>query len=160
MGDNGEKGVNWFEAMQTCFALPTWESRNAPPGNEGKENGAEVKRSAPFSNDDPFKPTRRWWDALRTAFLFAIVPSWLLVLDESMVRWEGRGMPGLMVILRKPTPIGLELHTLCCALSGILIWFEVYEGKLAMEKKEYCDAYPKSIALTLRMLKEFFSSVR
>ena len=65
-----------------------------------------------------------------------------------------------MVILRKPTPIGLELHTLCCALCGVLIWFEVYEGKLAMEKKEYCDTYPKSIALTLRMLKGFFSSVR
>ena len=51
-----------------------------------------------------------------------------MLLDESMVRWEGAGMPGLMVVLRKPTPIGLELHTLCCALCGVLIWFEVYEG--------------------------------
>ena len=64
-----------------------------------------------------------------------------------------------MVILRKPTPIGLELHTLCCALCGVLIWFEVYEGKDAMAKKPFNDKYPKSIALTLRMLKPFFGSV-
>eukprot|EP00966_Prymnesium_polylepis_P010351 238907-Prymnesium_polylepis.1 len=69
-----------------------------------------------------------------------------------MVKWMGHGMPGLMVILRKPTPIGLELHTLCCALTGILVWFEIYEGKAAMTLKEYNDEYPKSIALTLRML--------
>ena len=69
-------------------------------------------------------------------------------------------MPGLMVILRKPTPIGLELHTLCCALSGILVFFEVYEGKTAMETKEFCKEYGKSIALTLRMTKKFFGSKR
>ena len=134
LGDNGEKSINWFEAMQTLFKLPSWEKK-APPGDLGTENNEEVKRSAPFSHDDPFKPTRRWWDALRTAFRTVIQSSWLLCLDESMVRWEGRGMPGLMVILRKPTPVGLELHTLCCALCGVLIWFEVYEGKLAMWKK-------------------------
>eukprot|EP00965_Chrysotila_dentata_P197824 6178418-Pleurochrysis_carterae.AAC.3 len=60
-----------------------------------------------------------------------------MVLDESMVRWMGTGMPGLMVILRKPTPVRLELHPLCCALSGILINFEVYEGKEAMALKGF-----------------------
>ena len=60
-----------------------------------------------------------------------------------------------MVVLRKPTPIGLELHTLCCALSGILVYFEVYEGKQAMEKKEYVDKYAKSVALSLRLTKPF-----
>eukprot|EP00965_Chrysotila_dentata_P017713 588951-Pleurochrysis_carterae.AAC.1 len=74
----------------------------------------------------------------------------MLVLDESMVRWEGQGMPGLMVVARKPTPIGLERHTLCCELSGILVWFEVYGGKEAMALKKFNDEYPKSIALTLR----------
>ena len=42
---------------------------------------------------------------------------------------------------------------------GVLIWFEVYEGKDAMAKKPFNDKYPKSIALTLRMLKPFFGSV-
>ena len=103
----------------------------------------------------PQLQNRRWWDALRDAFRCAITAGWLLVLDESMVRWLGRGMPGLMVVLRKPTPVGLELHTLCCALSGILIYFEVYEGKERMEQKEYVDKYPKSVALSLRLTKPF-----
>lgn len=42
----------------------------------------------------------------------------------------------------------------------LAVYFEVYEGKEAMAKKEFCNAYPKSIALTLRMLKPFFSTGR
>lgn len=83
-----------------------------------------------------------------------------MVLDESMVKWMGTGMPGLMVILRKPTPIGLELHTLCCAQCGVLVWFEIYEGKEAMALKKYNGEYPKSVALTLRMVEPFFSTGR
>ena len=143
LAENGEKGVSWFECMLACFKLP------------GYAHG-----DAEWKKDDPFQATRRFWDALRNAFYEAVTASWLLVLDESMVQWQGRGMPGLMVILRKPTPIGLELHTLCCALSGILIFFEVYEGKAAMETKEFCKDYGKSIALTLRMTKRFFGTKR
>ena len=154
-GGRGERGLGWFEAMQACLVLPTWNRR----GDRASEHGQNVQRSEPHSEDDPFKPTRRFWDSLRTAFRYAVIASWLVCLDESMVQWTGRGMPGLMVILRKPTPIGLELHTLCCALSGILIWFEVYEGKEAMAKKPYNKEYPKSIALTLRMCEPFFGSV-
>eukprot|EP00965_Chrysotila_dentata_P252131 6210505-Pleurochrysis_carterae.AAC.3 len=64
-----------------------------------------------FQPPDPFKPVRRFWDALRDRFYAAVVCSWLMVLDESMVRWEGRGMPGLVIVILKPTPIGLELRT-------------------------------------------------
>ena len=95
----------------------------------------------------------------------AITPSWLLCLDESMVKWLGRGMPGLMVVPRKPTPMGLELHTLCDALSGIMVNFEVYEGKELMEKKKFVGwetqigVINKSTALTLRCLEPYFSQV-
>ena len=154
-GGKGPRGLSWFESMQTCFELPRWKKA----GQESTENGGRVVHSEPYKPDDPFQPTRKFWDHLRTAFFFAMTVSWLICLDESMVRWTGRGMPGLMVILRKPTPIGLELHTLCCAMCGVLSWFEVYEGKEPMAKKEFNDKYPKSIALTLRMLKPFFGSV-
>ena len=143
LGQNGEKGVTWFEGMEACFTLPQYEM-----GEHG------------FKPNDPFTKTRKFWDCLRLAFFAAVTASWLLVLDESMVQWMGRGMPGLMVILRKPTPIGLELHTMCCALSGILVWFEVYEGKEAMEKAKYCDMYGKSIALSLRLTEKFHGSGR
>ena len=143
LAGNGEKGLNWFECMLACFKLPGY-----------------ARGDKEWKKDDPFQSTRRFWDALRDAFYNAVTASWLLVMDESMVQWQGRGMPGLMVILRKPTPIGLELHTLCCALCGILVWFEVYEGKDAMAVKEFCTEYGKSIALTLRMCKRFFGTYR
>ena len=142
LGDNGEKNHHWFRSMNACFTLPQF-----------------VAGDADYKKDDPLT-TRRFWYALRDAFYSAVTASWLLCMDESMVRWMGVGMPGLMVILRKPTPIGLELHTMCCAVCGILVFFEVYEGKAAMEKKEYCDKYPKSVALTLRMTKKFFGTSR
>ena len=72
-------------------------------------------------------------------------------------------------MFRKPTPKGLELHTLCCGLCGILLWFEVYEGKTAMETKEYCESTKaklgdkgpwKSVALTLRMVKPWIGTGR
>eukprot|EP00965_Chrysotila_dentata_P051223 1697836-Pleurochrysis_carterae.AAC.1 len=75
-------------------------------------------------------------------------------------------MPGLMVVPRKPTPMGLELHTVCCALSGILINFEVYEGKERMEQKQYVGEptefgpINKSTALTLRCVQPWFGTVR
>ena len=139
LGGNGVKNEHWFDCMYESFELPT------KPGSK---------------SDDKFIKTRFFWECLRDGFYAAVTASWLLVLDESMVKWMGHGMPGLMVILRKPTPIGLELHTLCCALCGILVWFEVYEGKEAMASADYCDEYPKSIALTLRMLEPFFGSSR
>ena len=152
----GSRGLSWFEQMLACFTLPRWNNRSETQ----MENGIAVVRSEPFYREDPFAPTRRFWDSLRTAFYSSMNASWLLCLDESMIRWTGRGMPGLMVILRKPTPIGLELHTLCCALCGVLTWFEVYEGKDAMAKKPFNDKYPKSIALSLRMLEPYFGTAR
>ena len=140
----GVKGVKWFENMLTCFTLP----------------GGEAVRE-----DDPFKLVRYMWESCRLCFVDAITPGWLVTVDESMVKWMGRSMPGLMVVPRKPTPIGLEVHTVCCSLSGILVNFEVYEGAEAMANKEFVNeltevgAINKSTALTLRCVKPYFSSV-
>ena len=106
LGGRGQRGMSWFENMMACFRLPRWKNKEETQ----QENGEQVWRSAKFDKDDPFAPTRRFWDSLRAGFLYAMNVGWLLCLDESMVKWTGRGMPGLMVILRKPTPVGLELH--------------------------------------------------
>ena len=76
-----------------------------------------------------------------------------------MIRWLGHGMPGFMCVKRKPTPMGLELHTLCCAKSGILVWFEVFEGAKAMSTKPYNDKHQKHTAQVLRMAEPFFGKV-
>ena len=141
-GGNGEKGVKWFENMEACFSLPTGAS----------------------TADDPFYLVRHMWESARQHFVKCVAPGWLLCLDESMVEWQGRGMPGLMVVPRKPTPLGLEIHTMCDAMSGILVNFEVYEGKAAMEAKEFVGdktdtgEINKSTALTLRCMKPYFGS--
>jgi len=98
-------------------------------------------------------------------FINNVSPSWLIIIDESMVKWVGVGMPGVMVVPQKPTPMGLELHTVCCAVSGILINFELYEGKERMGLKQ-CVGEPtefgpinKSTALPLRCVQPWFSTV-
>lgn len=71
---------------------------------------------------DPFHPVEDNWEVFWQQFLACMTPGWLLCLDESiMEKWKGRGMPGFMVVPRKPTPMGLDMHTVCDALSGILV---------------------------------------
>eukprot|EP00965_Chrysotila_dentata_P262861 6214692-Pleurochrysis_carterae.AAC.1 len=83
------------------------------------------------------------------------------------MKWVGRrGMPGLMVVPRKPTPMGLELYTICCAVSGVLVSFEVYEGREPMEGKQFVGERTnigiinKSTVLTLRCVEPWFGSAR
>lgn len=137
LAENGHRGRRFFQNLHTCFTLPTGSAHD----------------------EDEFKPVRCMWESYRQHFVNCVQPGWLLLLDESMIRWLGRHMPGLMVVQRKPTPIGAELHTMCCALSGIMINFEVYEGKKLMEQKKYCDTYPKHVALSLRCCEPYFGSV-
>lgn len=133
-----KKSEFWFNCMCACFELPTY---NTDP------------------QSDKFYRVRRFWDCLRDKFLRAIVSGHILCLDESMVKWLGQGMPGFMVVQRKPTPKGLELHTMCDAQTGIMIYFEVYEGKIAMSTKEFTRERAAHVALTLRMCKPFFGKV-
>lgn len=73
----------------------------------------------------------------------------------STSQWSDGWGPGCPAT-RKPAPLGLELHTFCDALCGILVNFEVCEGKERMEKKEFVGdktkvgEMNKSTALTLR----------
>lgn len=145
-GDNGTyKGITWFENMEQCFSLPTVDDQTA-------------------RDNDKFFEVRHMWESFRKHFVDQVSPGWLVCLDESMIKWMGCGMPGLMTVPRKPTPIGLELHTLCDAQSGVLVNYEVYEGKEAMEKKKFVfdktdiGEINKSTALTLRMLEPYFST--
>eukprot|EP00965_Chrysotila_dentata_P020667 684307-Pleurochrysis_carterae.AAC.3 len=110
------KGIKWFENMHLVFALPV-------------HTDGEV--------GDPFQAVLCMWDICRSVFLANVLPSWLLFVDELMVKWVCRKMPGPMVVPRKPTLMGLELHTVCCAVSGILVNFEIYEGKERMEAKQF-----------------------
>ena len=51
-----------------------------------------------------------------------------MVIDESMIGWTGATEGKLMFIIRKPTPVGILLNTMCDADSGVLLNAELNEG--------------------------------
>lgn len=70
-------------------------------------------------------------------------------------RYEPPNCPGWMFVPRKPHPKGNEYHTLACALSKIIFFHEIVEGKdrpphLGLQKYESAEV-GKTAALMLRM---------
>ena len=56
-------------------------------------------------------------------------PSWVSVLDESMMEWLNKYCPGLMCVGRKPNPFGNKCHTISWTLISILFWALIVEVK-------------------------------
>eukprot|EP00959_Pyramimonas_sp_CCMP1952_P160499 3356790-Pyramimonas_sp.AAC.1 len=77
-----------------------------------------------------------------------------------MACWKGVGMPGLMYVARKPTPLGREMHTTACADTRIICFAERYEGKEVMAKADLVKDYSKSSAVALRCSKPWWGSGR
>ena len=47
-------------------------------------------------------------------------PSWINVLDKSMMEWFNKYTPQFMCVGRKTHPFGNERQTICCGLTCIL----------------------------------------
>ena len=109
---------------------------------------------------DPFNPIRLFIDKWNNNMFQAFVPGGTMTVDESMTEWLGQAMPGLMVVPRKPTDTGREGHTTACTESGILIFYEAYEGSARMESKEFVAEFGKNPAKALRCVKNWFHSGR
>jgi Transposase IS4 len=112
---------------------------------------------------DPWIPIRPFIDAFNTARENMVHPGSNVVIDECMSAWRGRDsfecifvLPHKTKIIRKPEGVGAELKSLCDGESGILLHLELMEGKEAQAAKEFCDRYPSSIAMTLRIVKKYF----
>ena len=116
----------------------------------------------PGDHDSPDKlaVVRSFVDSWNANMHKALVPGAILVVDESMAGWRGRGMPGLMTVPRKPTPVGREAHTTADAETGVVIFYELYEGKDRMANKEYVQSDGKNPAKALRCVKPWFSTGR
>jgi hypothetical protein len=67
-------------------------------------------------------------------------------------------LPHKTKIMRKPQGIGAELKSLADGESGILLHLELMEGRERQAAKQFCDIYPSSIALTLRITSHYFGS--
>ena len=126
-----------FERFMQAFNLPTY-----PPSS------------------DLFHEIRRFADEHNAHVKLHFTCSWICVVDESMVKWLGIGMPGWMFVQRKPRPMGRETHTICCAMSKIIFFMEIYEGADNMKHKAYVAEYGKSVGLVIRMTTDIHSSNR
>ena len=62
-------------------------------------------------------------------FYKQFLPSWINVLDESIMEWFKKWDPGFMCVGRKPHPFGNERHTISCALTSIRWRAQIVEGK-------------------------------
>lgn len=56
---------------------------------------------------------------------------------------------------RKPTPFGIELKTLACGSSHVMLHAEIAEGKEKDAAKEYRDQVGATTATTLRLCKPY-----
>ena len=143
-----------FERILQVFALPRYspDSAYTAPDNHGP-CGPPPGTPYPI---DPFDSVRRFIDACNAHWAKVITPGWLLVIDESMIKWLSRyRLPGWMMVGRKPDSVGHELKTLCCALSRILFRVELQEGKTFDRLKKYVATVGATAALTIRMLEPF-----
>mmetsp|Transcript_5073 Transcript_5073/g.14159 ORF Transcript_5073/g.14159 Transcript_5073/m.14159 type:complete len:471 (-) Transcript_5073:163-1575(-) len=109
---------------------------------------------------DPFRPIRSFEEEWNKSMASALTPGSLLVVDESMGLWKGHGMPGLLKVPHKPTPIGWESHTTVCVKTGALLFSELYEGKTRMANKEYVGEVGKVAAVALRCTKPWHGTGR
>ncbi|CAB9527834.1 unknown protein [Seminavis robusta] len=64
------------------------------------------------------------------------------IMDESMSAYKPQttktgNIPHLSYIDRKPEPLGTELKTVACSKTGVIIYAEIQEGAIAMNKKRH-----------------------
>eukprot|EP00951_Prasinocladus_malaysianus_P045561 scaffold608898_cov17-Prasinocladus_malaysianus.AAC.1 len=140
LGQFGLSHSRWRK-LQRAFALPTHPVRPGQP-------------AVPFSH------IRYFEEQGNASMERVLILGSLLVVDESMAQWKGRGMPGLMKVPRKPTPVGRETHTTADAETGVINRSKLYEGRERMGEKEYVDQWGKNPSLAMRGVKPWFNSGR
>lgn len=72
-----------------------------------------------------------------------------------MVFWTGTGEVHVTYLPRKPTPYGIEIKSLACGESCILLNAEVVEGKELDAQKKWRDEVGASTATTLRLCEPY-----
>ena len=96
-----------------------------------------------------------------------VAPGWLLCVDELMVAWRGKvgegdpsKCPWRSWVPRKPEPLGVEMKATACALSGLFLFLEICEGKVAHEKQKWFSEHGHTTATTLRITEPWHGSDR
>ena len=99
-------------------------------------------------------------ESVNRVFQQTLIPGYVLVMDESMVKSFHHNLKGKIKIIRKPRPIGNEFKNVCCGLSRIVVNIELFEGKEIMAEKEHVDVYGATTATSLRLTEPWRASGR
>ena len=93
-------------------------------------------------------------------------PAWMVCVDESMVVFYNKYVPGWVAVNRKPHPLGNEYHTTACCESKVIFCIELVEGKSAPMLGRHREAEfehefdSKIAALVVRMTRPIWGSGR
>jgi hypothetical protein len=72
-----------------------------------------------------------------------------------------RGLPHVSKVIRKPKGVGLELKNALCCESGVMLCYEMLEGKAAMATKRFCGpSINATTATTLRLVEPWMGKGR
>jgi hypothetical protein len=77
-----------------------------------------------------------------------------------MIGWTGATSGKLMFVIRKPTPLGILLNTMCDAASGVMLNAEFNEGAELDKLKEYHEKYGSHTSIVLRLAKPYHRTGR
>ena len=125
-----------------------------------------LKLWPPDHSDNPWYMAHSLIHAFNQRRREVVEPGTECIIDESMGMWKPffentpEGIPSLRKIARKPQGIGIEYKNLADAETGIILHLEIQEAADIMAKKAYCDRYPKSVALVLRLTEMLHGSGR
>ena len=98
-----------------------------------------------------YDAVRGMMDVFSACWRVAWSPGPSLVIDESMIPWTGATTGRLMVILRKPSPVGMLLNTMVDGHTGILLHAEINEGADEDSKKKYYASHGAHTSICLRL---------
>ena len=90
------------------------------------------------------------------------LPSWINILDESIMEWFKNWAPGFMCVGRKPHPFGNEQNYICCALTSIMWRAQIMEGKdrpTHIGPKKW-EELGKTVGIMLQICEPIFSTVQ
>lgn len=102
-----------------------------------------------------------WWRFSGAVQMFnknrkdLIVPPESLAIDQSMNAFrpqmtETGGMPNIAHIICKPEDLGKEFKTICCPVTGVMIYMELQQGKELMKKSEHFSEIGAMASCVLR----------
>eukprot|EP00873_Tetraselmis_striata_P008512 jgi/Tetstr1/428776/TSEL_018764.t1 len=103
----------------------------------------KLSKAAPGAGPDTWQmSTQMVEDFNHNRMMIMLVMGVWITFDEAMGAYQPRstntgGLPNISFIKRKPKPLGTEGKTACDCATGVMIHFEIQEGRDAMKLKEH-----------------------